>query len=107
MRRWLPGIGRRVPNIPSRELPDDQLRVTWQAVSLLLEYPSVKLFRNLTRLRDAVGKLPATVGEPLIGVIDHLEQQGLEASRRAYVETFDYTRKCALHLTYYAHGDSR
>jgi len=47
------------------------------------------------------------VGEPLIGVIDHLEQQGLEASRRAYVETFDYTRKCALHLTYYAHGDSR
>ena len=54
MRRWLPGIGRRAPNVPARELPDDQLRVTWQAVSLLLEYPTVKLFRNLTRLRGAV-----------------------------------------------------
>ena len=52
MRRWLPGIGRRAPKVPARELPDDQLRVTWQAVSLLLDYPSVKLFRNLTRLRD-------------------------------------------------------
>ena len=43
MRRWLPGIGRRAPKVPARELPDDQLRVTWQAVSLLLDYPSVKL----------------------------------------------------------------
>ena len=59
MRRWLPGIGRRAPNVPARELPDDQLSVTWQAVSLLLDYPSVKLFRNLTRLRDTAGRLPA------------------------------------------------
>ena len=107
MRRWLPGIGRRVPKVPVRELPDDQLRVAWQIVSLLLEYPSVKLFQNLTRLRATAEKLPPAVGEPLIDVIDRLGKQGLEASRRAYVETFDYTRKCALHLTYYAHGDSR
>ena len=107
MRRWLPGIGRRKPTVPDRELPDDQLRVAWQLVSLLLEYPSVKLFQRLTRLRAAAEQLPAAVGEPLVGVIDCLEQQGLEKSRRLYVETFDYTRKCALHLTYYAHGDSR
>ena len=91
MRRWLPGIGRRKPTVPDRELPDDQLRVAWQLVSLLLEYPSVKLFQRLTRLRATAEQLPAAVGE----------------SRRLYVETFDYTRKCALHLTYYAHGDSR
>jgi nitrate reductase molybdenum cofactor assembly chaperone len=107
MRRWLPGIGRRKPTVPDRELPDDQLRVAWQLVSLLLEYPSVKLFQRLTRLRATAEQLPAAVSEPLVEVIDCLEQQGLEKSRRLYVETFDYTRKCALHLTYYAHGDSR
>ena len=66
MRRWLPGIGRRKPTVPDRELPDDQLRVAWQLVSLLLEYPSVKLFQRLTRLRATAERLPAAVSEPLV-----------------------------------------
>lgn len=107
MRRWLPGIGRRVPEVPVRDLPDDQLRLAWQAVSLLLEYPSARLFDRLPRLRQAADALPEPVGAPLLPLLAYLQKAGLEQVQREFVETFDYTRKCALHLTYYAHGDSR
>ena len=51
--------------------------------------------------------LPDAVGQPLLRLADHLADADAQAVCTAYVDTFDTTRKCALHLTYYAHGDTR
>ena len=44
---------------------------------------------------------------PLGSFLDHVASQPLEDVQRAYVETFDHTRKCCLYLTYFTFGDTR
>ena len=88
-------------------LPEHQTRTAWQAVSLLLGYPSDELRDQLPLIRGAVAPLPAGVRDPLVRLIDHLENSDAEQTRIAYVDTFDHTRRCALHLTYFVHGDTR
>lgn len=84
---------------------------TWQVCSLLLDYPDDGLPRRLPLLRQVVVGLCAEIAEPLTGFLDHaertLEGPGLAALQVDYVDTFDVTRKCALHLTYFLHGDTR
>ena len=73
--------------------------------------PDDHLVARLPVLREVVAGLPATVADPLRRFLDHVgstvEQEGLGALQVAYVDTFDVTRKCALHLTYFLHGDTR
>ncbi len=107
MTQLLPPITRRPADVPRRELPDDVVRLAWQVISLCLEYPTEDLFGSLPAARLAAARLPAAVGEPLTQFMTELERLGLAAAQRDYVDTFDYTRKCALHLTYYTYGDSR
>lgn len=92
---------------PAPTLDQPTLRVAWQAVSLLLGYPDEKLFGLLTDLRVAVSTLPAKISVPLHQLIDHLEASERSELQSDYVNTFDTTRKCALHLTYYTFGDTR
>lgn len=84
---------------------------TWQLCSLLLDYPDGPLIDWLPLLREVLAGLPAQAADPLGRFLDHvettLEQEGLGALQIAYVDTFDVTRKCALHLTYFLHGDTR
>lgn len=84
---------------------------TWQLCSLLLDYPDEALVARLPLLQEAVDGLPAPVAEPLARFLAHVrstvERDGLGALQTAYVDTFDVTRKCALHLTYFLHGDTR
>ena len=80
---------------------------TWQVCSLLLDYPDETLMARLPLLREVVAGLPASAGAPLIRFLEHVERTGLEALQVDYVDTFDVTRKCALHLTYFLHGDTR
>ncbi|WP_134774499.1 nitrate reductase molybdenum cofactor assembly chaperone [Ornithinimicrobium flavum] len=84
---------------------------TWQLCSLLLDYPDEALPARLPVLREVVEGLPASAADPLRRFLDHVastvEQHGLGALQVAYVDTFDVTRKCALHLTYFLHGDTR
>ena len=113
MRNWLPSpMRRKEPTArrrrhPDPTLPEQQLRTTWQAVSLLLGYPDERLLGLLPAIRDAVASLPAQVRDPLVRLCDHLAAAELRPLQSEYVDTFDTTRKCALHLTYYAHGDTR
>ena len=94
------------PSLDARAQAD-----TWQVCSLLLDYPDEQLLARLPLLREAVTGLPATTAEPLARFLDHVERtvgrQGLGALQVAYVDTFDVTRKCALHLTYFLYGDTR
>ncbi|NLG20758.1 MAG: nitrate reductase molybdenum cofactor assembly chaperone [Actinomycetales bacterium] len=79
----------------------------WQLCSLLLDYPQPELLARLPVLRQATAGLPETLGAPLGRFLDHVEATDLGQLQQDYVDTFDVTRKCALHLTYFLHGDTR
>ncbi len=104
---WLAGALPRRQPIPERTLPEREARTAWQAVSLLLEYPSETLLDQLPAIRGAAEGLGEAIREPLTALVDHLVDTELPQLQRLYVETFDHTRKCALHLTYYSCGDTR
>lgn len=80
---------------------------TWQLCSLLLEYPTPVLAERLPLLREASAGLPDHLAEPLGRFLEHAQATDLDVLQQAYVDTFDVTRKCALHLTYFLHGDTR
>lgn len=79
----------------------------WQMVSLLLDYPDEQLIGLLPTLRQTSAGLPDTIAEPLNRFLDHLETTDLGDLQTTYVDTFDVTRRCALHLTFSMHGDTR
>lgn len=80
---------------------------TWQVVSLLLDYPDEQLIERSAMLREVVSELPVPIKRPLGRLLDHLTSTPLGELQRDYVETFDLTRRRALHLTYFTHGDTR
>lgn len=88
-------------------LSDEQLTLAWQSASLLLGYPDERLLAQLGLVRAAARALPATVGEPLRDLADHLAGTPLSRLQAEYVATFDDRRRCCLFLTYFAHGDTR
>jgi nitrate reductase delta subunit len=100
-------MGLRMGRRGSRRPADTDLATAWQVASLLLEYPSDELVCRVPMLREAVAGLPADVGGPLAAYLDVLDGTHLGDLQRDYVDTFDVTRKCALHLTYFTHGDTR
>jgi nitrate reductase delta subunit len=76
----------------------------WALLSYLLRYPDEQAMAARGELAAEVAALPA--GE----VRDSLERfmAAWEPAMAArYVETFDLRRRNSLHLTYYAHGDTR
>lgn len=83
------------------------LPAAWQVQSLLLGYPDEQLIGRVALLRQVAERLPAPVGVPLLGFLDHLAGTPLPVLTTDYVATFDQNRRCCLYLTYYAHGDTR
>lgn len=106
MRGWLGTPGRRAGR-PAPTLPEPELRSAWQVISLVLDYPDDDLLAVLPELRETVGVLPPPVRDPLIRLIDEIAATDVVRLRSDYVATFDTTRRCALHLTYYSYGDTR
>jgi len=90
------------PSVNIRHVAD-----TWQLVSLLLDYPDEQLIERSTMLSEVVADLPEAMAQPLTRLLDHLASTPLGDLQRDYVETFDLTRRRALHLTYFTHGDTR
>ncbi|MEP6665916.1 MAG: nitrate reductase molybdenum cofactor assembly chaperone [Nocardioidaceae bacterium] len=92
---------------PKPALSPDQLMVTWQATSLLLNYPDEALLGELDLIRTASYQLPDALGSPIREFVVHLSETPLTELQAEYVETFDTRRRCNLFLTYFAHGDTR
>ena len=92
---------------PRPALPPEQLTIVWQSVSLLLDYPDESVLGRAELIRSATRTLPAAIGDPIRGFLDHLETTPLPQLQADYVETFDTRRRCNLFLTYFAHGDTR
>ena len=99
------GLGRRRHGAP--RLRDDRLRLAWQVISLLLEYPDSGHRQRLAQVQQAIEPLPAPVRRPIEAFIAETRSIPLPQLQSCYVETFDLNRRCALYLSYYSHGDTR
>jgi nitrate reductase delta subunit len=88
-------------------LDHEQLTVTWQCASLLLDYPDRGLVDRLELVDRAAVELPGVVGAPLRRTVAALAHRELAELERAYVETFDQTKRHSLFLTWFAYGDTR
>lgn len=88
-------------------VPEEAMRAAWQCASVLIGYPDDAVLGHLPMLRDVALRLPESCGTPLLRLIDDLAATDAETLRRQYVATFDYTRRCAPYLTYFAYGDTR
>jgi nitrate reductase delta subunit len=106
-------IGRRArASRASRGAESD--RVVHLVAGRCLDYPSEELLADLPRLADALAEQrgsraarslePLELLEPLVA---HLAVTPLDALQRAYVDTFDLSRKHALYLSYWTDGDTR
>lgn len=76
--------------------------------SVLLQYPddgSVAAAEQLDPAR--VQRISRRTTEALDGFLGWYRSQNLHELQGAYVETFDFNRRCSLHLTYHINGDSR
>ncbi len=87
-------------------------RPAWRAVaaraaSLLLRYPDGEVLAALPTIRAALDGLPAEVAGPLREVVAHRESTEPGELCAAYVQLFDFRRRCCLHLSYYTCGDTR
>lgn len=83
------------------------IRTLWQVTSLLLDYPTEQLRAQAPTLRAALAQVPADARAGLTAYLDHLEATSLASLQSDYIDTFDITRKWALHLSYYTCGDTR
>ena len=89
------------------ELDPAHRAAVWQVVSLLLDYPSEELVDRVPLLRSALAEVPEAHTADLTAFLDVLEDCPLRDLQVDYVDTFDVTRRCALHLTYFTDGDTR
>ncbi|HSJ16888.1 MAG TPA: nitrate reductase molybdenum cofactor assembly chaperone [Solirubrobacterales bacterium] len=77
-------------------------------VSLLLQYPSEELWAARDELRAEVEMLQGgRRREALARFLDAVEGLALADAQRRYVETFDFSRRNSLYLTYHRWGDLR
>lgn len=76
-------------------------------VAVLLGYPDEALVEAVPELRAAAATLGRAQRDALGPLLDAIAGTPLADLRRSYVETFDFERRCGLHLTYHTHGDRR
>jgi nitrate reductase molybdenum cofactor assembly chaperone NarJ/NarW len=69
-------------------------------LSLLLQYPTDELL-------EARAELAAAADGPIARFAQWWAGEPAQDLRRTYVETFDFTRRNSLYLTYHVHGDRR
>jgi nitrate reductase delta subunit len=75
----------------------------WALLSFLLRYPDGAVAAARPELAAEVAALP---DGPVRATLERF-LAGWTADPAHYVETFDLRRRASLHLTYYAHGDTR
>ena len=75
----------------------------WALLSYLLRYPDAEVAAARGELAAEVAALPD--GPARIALERFLDAWTADPAH--YVETFDLRRRASLHLTYYAHGDTR
>lgn len=72
-------------------------------LSLLLQYPTEELLAARGELAAAAAAQGGSIGR----FVDWWAREPAGSLQRAYVETFDFTRRNSLYLSYHVHGDRR
>lgn len=85
----------------------DEVSATWQLCSLALDYPDASFVERLPLLQAIAAGLPDRLSGGLTAYVTSATRTALGELQRDYVDTFDVTRRCALHLTYATCGDTR
>jgi nitrate reductase molybdenum cofactor assembly chaperone NarJ/NarW len=78
-----------------------------RAAAVLLAYPDDRVYDAVPMLASVAAALPRPASEPLSRMVSHLQSADRHEAQRAYVDTFDLSRRCCLFLTYFAFGDTR
>ena len=77
-------------------------------ISIALQHPDAAVLEARGEVAAAARSLPSSPGhDALRDVLDWWAREPADDLRRRYVETFDFSRRTALDLTYYTHGDRR
>lgn len=77
-------------------------------MSLLLRYPDDDVLDTRPAVvAEAAALAPSPAGETLRAFVSWWAAQPADALQREYTSTFDFSRRTALDLTYYTHGDRR
>ncbi len=77
-------------------------------ISIALQHPDAEVLTARGEVAGAARSLPSSPGhDALRDFLDWWAQEPAGDLRRRYVETFDFSRRTALDLTYYTHGDRR
>jgi nitrate reductase delta subunit len=84
------------------------VRVVRQVASWCLSYPDQTLVTRVPSLRAALDEQPrGHATDPLRGFLDRTDRWTPGEWQRTYVDTFDLSRRHALHLSYWTDGDTR
>ena len=82
--------------------------IPFALISIALRYPDEELMGSRADVAGAADALPASPArDALRSFLAWWVGEPADALRRTYVETFDFSRRTALDLTYYTHGDRR
>lgn len=84
-----------------------QDRLIWQAASLLLGYPDDGYGERLDTVEGLLAHIGAEPAEQLRRAVTELRRLEVMTAARAYVETFDLSRRRTMLLTYWTAGDTR
>jgi nitrate reductase delta subunit len=86
------------------------MRMTFKALSALLDYPNEDLHAALPEIQSIVArsfKPGAALGRDLVALVDELAADDLLTIQERYTGLFDRGRSLSLHLFEHVHGDSR
>ena len=79
-----------------------------KVLSLLLQYPGEELLAARAELRDAAAGLPpGRATRDIRRFLDWYSSAPVAELQSRYVDTFDFTKRSSLHLTYHTFGDRR
>ena len=92
------------PPVPHTQ---EQRRIAAMAVALLLRYPDDGFYERLVAVQDQLDGLPHEVAGTIRRFASFAAQTPILGLQEHYVATFDQRRRCSLHLSYYAVGDTR
>jgi nitrate reductase delta subunit len=79
----------------------------WALLSFLLRYPDARVAAARGEVAEEVAALPDGPQRAALERFLAAWTPDATAFAARYVETFDLRRRASLHLTYYAHGDTR
>lgn len=82
-------------------------RVLYACAAVLLEYPDARVRDRLPAVRAALAEHPGPLPRLLEATAAQLADDGEQLACERYVDTFDLSRRHALHLSYWTDGDTR